>query len=125
MLRDFRKAQRVLGREGARGVYKGILRRIENVRRNRLYREWVAKYDDPLADSEMTGVANAINDFRLKPRISVVMPVYNIEEKWLRKAISRYYISHILTGSFVSQMITRHLLTFAEYWMNMPHGTIE
>jgi glycosyltransferase involved in cell wall biosynthesis len=87
MLRDFRKAQRVLGREGARGVYKGILRRIENVRRNRLYREWVAKYDDPLADSEMTGVANAINDFRLKPRISVVMPVYNIEEKWLRKAI--------------------------------------
>jgi len=53
---------------------------------NRAYRKWVKKYDT-LDDLERKRIRTCIEGFSDKPLISIVMPVYNTPEKWLRCAI--------------------------------------
>lgn len=86
MLRDLRKARQFFKSDGVRGLYHGLLRKIESARRDRLYQKWIDKYD-VFTELEREDVVRAIGDFRAKPLISILMPVYNVEEKWLRKAI--------------------------------------
>ncbi|HEY0079835.1 MAG TPA: glycosyltransferase [Pyrinomonadaceae bacterium] len=52
----------------------------------RNYQAWAALYDT-LNDSDREAILERIERFDYKPLISVVMPVYNVEEVWLRKAI--------------------------------------
>ncbi len=50
------------------------------------YEQWVEDYDT-LGDADRTAIRAHIETFPHKPVISVVMPVYNIGETWLREAI--------------------------------------
>ncbi len=50
------------------------------------YHAWIKKYDS-LTQEDKERITKHINIFNNKPLISVVMPVYNVEEKWLRQAI--------------------------------------
>ena len=50
------------------------------------YQKWVQKYD-ALTETDRQMIRKRIQKFAHKSLISVVMPVYNIEEKWLRLAI--------------------------------------
>jgi glycosyltransferase involved in cell wall biosynthesis len=86
MIRDLRKALKFFETEGARGLYHGLRRRSESRRRDRIYQDWIAWYDT-FTDQEETEIARRIADFPLKPLISVLMPVYDVGELWLRKAI--------------------------------------
>ncbi|MFL6623733.1 MAG: glycosyltransferase [Sulfurifustis sp.] len=52
----------------------------------REYRRWIARHDR-LNDRDRVLIARHIERMRAKPLISVLMPVYNAPERWLREAI--------------------------------------
>ncbi len=69
--------------------WRGILRRLEWIRLKRReaanYQKWIRF--NSLTDETRAAIRNQIENFSHKPLISVVMPVYNVEEKWLRICI--------------------------------------
>lgn len=50
------------------------------------YKTWVESYDT-LSDSDREAILTRIDKLEYKPLLSIVMPVYNVEEIWLRTAI--------------------------------------
>lgn len=63
------------------------IRRVFRQRRDELnFRKWVER-DEELKLKNRANIQRAMKNFGRKPLISVVMPVYNVEEKWLRRAI--------------------------------------
>lgn len=50
------------------------------------YRKWVDEYDK-LTDSDRQAIRARIETLEYQPLISVIMPVYDVDEKWLRAAI--------------------------------------
>lgn len=70
----------------AEGVY-GLLKWLaEQAKRDPQYDEWVQQYDT-LTLQDRKQIQEHIKQFESTPLISVVMPVYNIDELWLREAI--------------------------------------
>jgi glycosyltransferase involved in cell wall biosynthesis len=58
---------------------------IKVVDLNSEYDVWIKK--TKLKDSQIKQKIENIKTFELKPKISIIMPVYNVEERWLRLAI--------------------------------------
>ncbi|HMS41458.1 MAG TPA: glycosyltransferase [Pyrinomonadaceae bacterium] len=81
----FKKAQEIKSANG----WRGILRRLEWIRLKRReaknYQRWIRV--NSLTDEKRNEISVQIGNFLHKPLISVVMPVYNVEEKWLRICI--------------------------------------
>jgi len=50
------------------------------------YRKWIDEYDT-LSDSDRQAIRARIESFEYQPLMSVIMPVYDVDEKWLRAAI--------------------------------------
>ncbi len=53
------------------------------------YKKWVK--ENALTDADIETKKKEIESYSFKPTISVVMPVYNIERKWLDKAIESVF----------------------------------
>ena len=69
--------------------FKGFFRKINatvNENGTASYTEWIGLYDT-LSLLDRSAIQKRIDQMEFKPLISVVMPVYNPEEKWLRLAI--------------------------------------
>ncbi len=49
------------------------------------YDKWVEKHE--ITEERKEKIIEEIKDFNNRPKISIVMPVYNVEQKWLEKAI--------------------------------------
>ncbi len=68
----------------------GLNRRLAEMKNTRredvLYRRWLEKNGSISAD-ELTRINSAIESFAQRPTISVILPVYNVDEKWLRLCI--------------------------------------
>jgi GT2 family glycosyltransferase len=80
------KSYRLWRTAGWRGFKLQIQDRLREQRARTAYRDWVATYDTLKASDRRSIVAHA-EALRYKPLISVVMPVYNVDEVWLRRAI--------------------------------------
>lgn len=63
-------------------LHKGI----KVVDLNSEYPTWLQK--TKLSEKELKLKRDKIKDFKLKPLISIIFPVYNVEEKWLRLALN-------------------------------------
>ncbi len=50
------------------------------------YRDWIERYET-LTNDEIEAAKRKVEEFRHQPLISVLMPVYNVDAKWLRMAI--------------------------------------
>lgn len=50
------------------------------------YREWVRQYDT-LTDADRQAMLNRLEDFAYLPRFSIILPVYNTDESYLRQAL--------------------------------------
>jgi O-antigen biosynthesis protein len=74
------------------------------------YQEWVRKYDT-LDDSDKKAIARHVDKLEYKPVISVVMPVYNVAEKWLELAIN----------SVINQIYPNWELCIADDASTEPH----
>lgn len=74
------------------------------------YQEWVKKYDT-LSEQDRDDIRKDIAGLKLHPKFSVVMPVYNVPEKWLRLAIE----------SVKKQLYPEWELCIADDASNEPH----
>ena len=50
------------------------------------YRRWIKRYD-VLSQAQIGEIRRRITRLERQPLISILMPVYNVEERWLRKAL--------------------------------------
>jgi GT2 family glycosyltransferase len=78
-----------IGRGGPNGSAATLLRALESVdpaEHSQDYSEWVRLYDT-IDDDARRAIAIAIGELTSRPLISIVMPVYNTPEPYLRAAI--------------------------------------
>jgi GT2 family glycosyltransferase len=99
----FRDAWRVLRESGPRGLARNINAGIHDLARegarhpvnawirerlNRAeYRRWIRRFDR-LSAADVRAIEDATSRLRYRPLLSVLMPVYNTDERWLRAAIT-------------------------------------
>lgn len=79
------KANRIRKEKGWRGVKQSLSRKVLNYNEKRNYQKWIKIHQ--INDQNREEIRREIESFQQKPKISVVMPVYNVEEKWLRLCI--------------------------------------
>lgn len=77
------KAFWILRSEGLAGLRRQLRNEIES---RYEYSEWIERYDT-LTDANRATISRHIDQLSYKPLISVIMPVHNTPEKWLRLAI--------------------------------------
>jgi len=87
----FQKGILVISREGYREF---LLRLWSYLKKNRLtiipgiktdYDRWIE--ENRLSEKRIEEIENEIHGFQYKPKISVIMPVYNVNQIWLEKTI--------------------------------------
>jgi glycosyltransferase involved in cell wall biosynthesis/SAM-dependent methyltransferase len=74
---------------------QGIMGYLRNRRNRQLmqdaYEDWIGKNEQ----FDKTAIKREISQFSYQPKISIVVPVYNVEEKWLRACVdsllNQYY----------------------------------
>lgn len=71
---------------GVGGLWTWISEYVNGERPDKSYGPWVTQYDTWTADG-LRILETAANGLRRRPKFSIVMPVYNTQERWLRKAI--------------------------------------
>lgn len=78
-----------LKRNGLKNTLKRL--KLEKACSNVLYEQWI----DENEEDNIEKIKKNIEIFNYQPLISILMPVYNVEEKWLRKCIdsvrNQYY----------------------------------
>ncbi|MGI8469537.1 MAG: glycosyltransferase family 2 protein [Pyrinomonadaceae bacterium] len=86
LLKKIRRAREIRLKRGWHGVFQH-LKQIKRILRERgKYRRYIKKFEF-LMVADRRKILQNIENFSYKPLISVVMPVYNVEEKWLRLCI--------------------------------------
>jgi O-antigen biosynthesis protein len=70
---------------GVRGLKGALVERSRKIGPVR-YAAWIEEFDT-LGEADRAAIASRISALKSHPRISVLMPVFNTPEKWLRRAI--------------------------------------
>ncbi len=91
--------------------WRGPLQMVEIYRRKQKQQEnylaWIAQQEK----LDEKGIRAEINNFSHRPLISVILPVYNVDEKWLRLCID----------SVINQLYTNWELCIADDASTAPH----
>lgn len=86
MSQKIQKIQRIWQRRGILGVlhflYQNAASQIKN---KRAYQQWLEK--NTFKQEDITSARQQISQWQIQPKFSIIMPVYNVEEKWLKRAI--------------------------------------
>jgi GT2 family glycosyltransferase len=83
LLRNINAGTHDLAREGARHPVNVWIRdRLDRA----AYRRWTRRFDR-LSGADLRAIDDATSRLAYKPLLSVLMPVYNTDERWLRAAI--------------------------------------
>lgn len=67
---------------GIAGISARLREIVRQKREERAFARWIERHK--ITDERRRGIKNQIAGFSRMPLISVVMPVYNVEERWLR-----------------------------------------
>ncbi|HEX6124635.1 MAG TPA: glycosyltransferase [Pyrinomonadaceae bacterium] len=86
IVRQLRNAARVLRDEGLLGARMLLVEKRHNRREARRYRRWL-ETKGRLTEADRNAMRSAIDGFRGRPLISIILPVYNVDEKWLRHCL--------------------------------------
>ena len=105
-----KKAWQTLRQEGLGAAIGKCRSLVSRHRYDRDYRDWIEKYERLTAD-EVEAVRAKIDELPRKPLISVLMPVYNVDARWLRSAID----------SVREQIYTNWELCIADDHSSKPH----
>ncbi len=76
-------AWRVLRTQGLRGLKQEVLQFVDS---SVSYERWIALHDT-LADEDCAAIRTHVSVLASRPLISILVPTYNTQEKWLRRAI--------------------------------------
>jgi GT2 family glycosyltransferase len=80
------KIQRIWGRLGILGVLHFLYQNTASRIKNKIaYQQWIKK--NTLSQQEIFTANQEIAQWQIKPKFSIIMPVYNVEAKWLTQAI--------------------------------------
>ena len=80
-----KKLFEILKTRGFSGVSSRLRETAGRRREERAYARWIALHE--ITEEKRREIENDIAAFARKPLLSVVMPVYNVEERWLRRCI--------------------------------------
>jgi glycosyltransferase involved in cell wall biosynthesis len=84
--KKLKKLNRVWQERGAKGLLLFVRQSLKSKWLKRLdYQKWIAK--NTLSDLDIREARKQIAKWRFCPKFSVIMPVYNVEAKWLETAI--------------------------------------
>ncbi len=86
MYGHIKKAFRTLRNEGIAALTTAARREIQMRSDDQKYRDWVARFD-VISDVDRRSIRSAAAELTNRPLISVIMPVYNVEERFLREAL--------------------------------------
>ncbi len=86
MIGKAKKAFKILRTRGLSGFYRQLLWKKYLIGWNRRYQDWIKEYDT-LTSEDISEMKRLIAELSNRPLISILMPVYNVDEKWLRRAI--------------------------------------
>ncbi|WP_086444932.1 glycosyltransferase family 2 protein [Candidatus Enterococcus lemimoniae] len=75
-----------LKRNGLKSTIQRV--KIEKIRNQSSYPSWLERTEH----FDFDQIKSKINAFQYQPKISIAMPVYNVEEKWLRRCIDSILI---------------------------------
>jgi len=71
---------------GFKGLKRLLQTKLSKRREHQKYKKWILK-NDALTDEKRRNIRQTIDNFQLKPLISIILPVYDVGEKWLRLCI--------------------------------------
>jgi O-antigen biosynthesis protein len=86
IIRKLSTAFAVYGDSGLDGVRRRLIENRYSRKLGRQYREWLDKYGR-LTDADRESIRSSIDSFKSPPLLSVILPVYNVDENWLRLCI--------------------------------------
>src|SRR5215203_1780968 len=86
IFRKFKTVFGVLRDSGLQGISRRLAERKYLRRQARQYRLWLEKNGE-LNEASRGSMRAAIDSFEHRPVISILLPVYNVDEKWLRRCI--------------------------------------
>lgn len=81
-----RRALFIFLKDGPSSLLERLRNKYHNQKTKRLYKKWISQYD-VLSTEDHQKILEKIEQLPLKPLISILMPVYNVPETWLRKAL--------------------------------------
>lgn len=81
----------------------------QNIESTNSYESWIL--NNELTSKDLEGIHDEIESFAYKPLISIILPVYNVEEKWLRLCID----------SVVNQLYPNWELCISDDASTKPH----
>jgi len=110
LLNKFQRACGIWQRDGVPGLKRRMRHNLFSLREALNYQKWVRK-TGAAADEDRKRITATIGDLRYTPLISVLLPVYNVDEKWLRLCIE----------SVTKQIYTNWELCIADDRSTMPH----
>ena len=89
MLQLLRKTGSIIKNSGFSGLKNRILTipdyNIDGLILDENYERWIEHYS--IGEEQLIQMRNEIESFEYKPKISIIVPVYNVDEVWLRKCI--------------------------------------
>ena len=86
LFKKLENALEVRREKGFTEINRLLQTKIIKLREHRKYKKWMLE-KDALPDEKREKIRREIADFKYKPLISIVLPVYNVTEKWLRLCI--------------------------------------
>src|SRR5215213_2402536 len=105
-----REAIKIWKRSGSAGIAKRIAWNKKKAAERRAYARWLQLHGSP-SEQQRSEMRSRTNEFASRPLISVLLPVYNVDEKWLRLCID----------SVLSQIYENWELCIADDHSSRPH----
>lgn len=109
LLRKIRKAAEIWHSRGVNGLWQRLDEQFAKNNKAKNYQKLIQI--NRLSDADRAAIRQRIESFAHKPLISVVMPVYNVEERWLRQCIE----------SVIKQLYTNWEFCIADDHSPSPH----
>jgi len=86
IFRKLKNVFEVLQDSGVRGIMRRLAEKKYLRAQGRRYRVWLEKWGT-LTDADRQSMRSVIESFDHAPLISILLPVYNVDERWLRACI--------------------------------------
>lgn len=85
ILQNLKKANTVLKSKGLSGLFRKIVWFFKQRDEEKKYQKFIER--EKITDEKRRELKNRIASFSHKPLISIILPVYDIDEKWLRLCV--------------------------------------